>query len=54
MIRTGNPQMQRQLDDINVLAYASLQVDAAGDVYFANPGVDLSAADLRRRGGAAG
>ncbi|MGH8202792.1 MAG: glycosyl hydrolase family 18 protein [Steroidobacteraceae bacterium] len=43
-----NPQMRRQLDDINVLAYAFLQVDAAGDVYFANPGVDLSAADLRR------
>lgn len=43
-----NPQMQRQLDDINVLAYAFLQVDAAGNVYFANPGVDLTAADLRQ------
>lgn len=43
-----NPQMQRQLDEINVLAYAFLQVDAAGDVYFTNPSVDLSAADLRQ------
>jgi chitinase len=42
-----NQQMQRQLDAINVLAYAFLQVDAAGDVYFADPAVDLSAADLR-------
>jgi chitinase len=42
-----NPQMQRQLDAINVLAYAFLQVDAAGDAYFADPAVDLSAADLR-------
>lgn len=31
-----NPAMQRQLDEINALAYAFLQVDAAGDVYFAN------------------
>lgn len=42
-----NQQMQRQLDAINVLAYAFLQVDAAGDVYFADPAVDLSTADLR-------
>ena len=43
-----NQQMHRQLDAINVLAYAFLQVDAAGDVYFADPAVDLSAADLRQ------
>jgi chitinase len=42
-----NQQMQRQLDAINVLAYAFLQVDAAGEVYFADPAVDLSTADLR-------
>ncbi|MGH8291735.1 MAG: hypothetical protein ACREV7_22665 [Steroidobacteraceae bacterium] len=42
-----NPQLRRQLDAINVLAYAFLQVDAAGQVYFADPAVDLSAADLR-------
>ena len=44
----ANPEMHRQLDAINVLGYAFLQVDAAGDVYFASPAVDLSAADLRR------
>lgn len=43
-----NPQMRSQLDDINVLAYAFLQVDAVGNVYFGNPGVDLSPADLRQ------
>lgn len=46
-VRT-NPQLQRQLNDINVLAYAFLQVDAAGHVYFSNPRVDLSTADLRQ------
>lgn len=42
-----NHQMQGQLDDINVLAYAFLQVNAAGAVYFTNPAIDLSAGDLR-------
>jgi len=42
-----NPVMQKQLDAIDVLAYAFLRVDAAGDVYFANAAVDLSSADLR-------
>lgn len=46
-VQTNQP-MQRQLDLINVLAYAFLRVDAAGKVYFANPAIDLSAADLRQ------
>lgn len=43
-----NPQMRRQLDAINVLAYAFLQADAAGNVYFDHPAVDLSSSDLRQ------
>jgi chitinase len=42
----ANPQMQRQLDAINVLAYAFLQADSAGEVYFDNPAVDLSSGDV--------
>jgi chitinase len=40
-----NTGFLRQLDAIDVLAYAFLQVDAAGEVYFRNPAVDLSASD---------
>jgi GH18 family chitinase len=43
-----NPEMQRQLDAINVLAYGFLQVDAAGEVYFDSPAVDLSSNDARQ------
>ncbi|MGC1459500.1 MAG: glycoside hydrolase family 18 protein [Steroidobacteraceae bacterium] len=43
-----NPRMQRQLDAINVLAYAFLKVDAGGEVYFGNPAVDLSSGDLQQ------
>jgi chitinase len=43
----GNPTMQRQLDAINVLGYAFLKADPAGAVYFGNPAVDLSSADLQ-------
>jgi chitinase len=42
----SNPTMQRQLDAINVLAYAFLQSNAAGVVYFDSPAADLSAADV--------
>ena len=37
-----NPEMLRQLNAINVLAYAFLQTDAAGNVYFNQPAIDLS------------
>jgi len=40
-----NAAFLRQLDAIDVLAYAFLQVDGAGEVYFRNPTVDLSASD---------
>ncbi|HTV80008.1 MAG TPA: glycoside hydrolase family 18 protein [Steroidobacteraceae bacterium] len=40
-----NAALLRQLDDIDVLAYAFLRVDETGNVYFRNPAVDLSAAD---------
>ncbi|HTB69168.1 MAG TPA: glycoside hydrolase family 18 protein [Steroidobacteraceae bacterium] len=43
-----NPEMRHKLDAINVLAYAFLQVDAAGNVYFDHPAVDLSASDVRQ------
>lgn len=43
-----NPEMQRQLDAINVLAYAFLQADTAGDVYFDNPATDLSSSDVQQ------
>jgi chitinase len=43
-----NPEMQRQLDAINVLAYAFLKADAAGDVYFDNPAADLSSSDVQQ------
>src|SRR5215469_4792334 len=38
----ANPEMQQQLDAINVLAYAFLHVDSAGKVYFVRPSVYLS------------
>lgn len=40
-----NPKLLNQLDLINVLAYAFLQVDASGHVYFAHPDTDLSKRD---------
>ena len=40
------PAFRAQLNDVDVLAYAFLEVDAAGNVYFRNPAVDLSAQDL--------
>jgi chitinase len=43
-----NPQLQRQLDAINVLAYAFLLVDAAGEVYFDSPAVDLASSDVQQ------
>ena len=44
--RQRNPAFRAQLNDVDVLAYAFLEVDAAGNVYFRNPAVDLSAQDL--------
>ncbi len=43
----SNLPMQRQLDAINVLAYAFLQSNAAGDVFFDSPAADLSDADAK-------
>jgi GH18 family chitinase len=40
-----NAALSRQLDAIDVLAYAFLLVDAAGNVYFRNPAIDLSPGD---------
>jgi chitinase len=40
-----NTAFLQQLNAIDVLAYAFLQVDGAGEVYFRNPAVDLSASD---------
>ena len=40
-----NPTLTQQLASVDVLAYAFLRVDEAGDVYFAHPDVDLSSAD---------
>ncbi len=42
-----NTAFSRALNRINVLAYAFLQVNGAGDVYFSHPRVDLSAQDRR-------
>jgi GH18 family chitinase len=41
-----NPELMGQLDMISVLAYAFLQVDEAGHVYFSHPAVDLSRGDV--------
>lgn len=43
-----NPEMLRKLDAINVLAYGFLQVDAAGNLYFDHPAVDLGMNDVRQ------
>jgi len=43
----NNPAFRAALNDVDVLAYAFLQVDASGTVYFSRPAVDLSAADRR-------
>ena len=43
-----NPEMLRKLDAINVLAYGFLQVDAAGNLYFDHPAVDLAMNDVRQ------
>lgn len=42
-----NPELMGQLDMINVLAYAFMQVDGSGHVYFNHPAVDLSRHDVR-------
>jgi chitinase len=43
-----NPELQRQLDAINVLAYSFLKADPAGEVYFDNPATDLASGDVRQ------
>ena len=43
-----NPEMLRKLDAISVLAYGFLQVDAAGNLYFDHPAVDLATNDVRQ------
>jgi hypothetical protein len=43
-----NPELMGQLDMISVLAYAFLQVDEAGHVYFSHPAVDLRSSKLLR------
>ncbi len=45
--RRRNEAFSRALNRINVLAYAFLQVNKAGDVYFSQPKIDLSAQDRR-------
>ena len=40
-----NAAFRDDLNDVDVLAYAFLEVDAAGNVYFRDPAVDLSAQD---------
>lgn len=45
--RQRNPDFRAALNDIDVLAYAFVKVDAAGKVYFSRPSVDLSADDRR-------
>ncbi|MGH8218027.1 MAG: glycoside hydrolase family 18 protein [Steroidobacteraceae bacterium] len=40
--------MRRQLDAINVMAYAFLKVGGTGSVYFDRPAVDLSSSDVRQ------
>ena len=42
-----NESLLLQLDAINVLAYAFLQVDGAGYVYFSRPSIDLSSSDVQ-------
>jgi GH18 family chitinase len=42
-----NSALLQQLDAIDVLAYSFLLVDEAGNIYFRNPAVDLSAGDLQ-------
>lgn len=42
-----NRALTKQLNAINVLAYAFLQVDDHGQVYFSHPSVDLSQYDVR-------
>jgi len=42
-----NAALLQQLDAINVLAYAFLQVDVSGNVYFSHPSVDLSKKDVQ-------
>jgi GH18 family chitinase len=44
-MRQDNSELLQQLDVIDVLAYAFLQVDLAGNLYFRNPRVDLSTRD---------
>jgi chitinase len=43
--RQRNRAFRAQLNEVDVLAYGFLDVDAAGNVYFRNPSVDLSAPD---------
>lgn len=40
-----NPKLLDQLSVINVLAYAFVQVDSSGHVYFSRPAIDLSRSD---------
>jgi len=42
-----NEALLKQLDAINVLAYAFLQVDGSGHVYFSRPSIDLSPSDVQ-------
>jgi chitinase len=42
-----NERLLQQLDAINVLAYAFLQVDGSGHVYFSRPSIDLSRSDVQ-------
>jgi chitinase len=42
-----NATLSQQLDAIDVLAYAFLLIDEAGEVYFRNPTTDLSASDTQ-------
>lgn len=42
-----NQALREQLNAVNVLAYAFLQVEDRGQVYFSNPAVDLSQYDVR-------
>lgn len=43
--RQHNPAFRAELNEINLLAYALLEVDASGTVYFTRPAIDLAAAD---------
>lgn len=42
-----NPALQDQLSALNVVAYAFLQVDKQGQVYFAHPRTDLGPSDVK-------